>query len=96
MHRLREFGANQKEIDLLDEGKLSMEQMRKVAHMILGGNLADYPQPEADWVGFNRMLKTRNESAGMIWSPVERRLRPWVEPTALAKAFGQSGGCSIM
>ena len=34
LHRLREFGIAVKEIDLLDEKKLSMEQMRLVVSML--------------------------------------------------------------
>ena len=30
LHRMREFGITVKEMDLLDEGKLSLEQMRAV------------------------------------------------------------------
>jgi predicted P-loop ATPase/GTPase len=46
LHRLREFGMTVKELDLIDEGPLSMEQMMKFINFIFGVTL---PQPEIDW-----------------------------------------------
>ena len=34
MHRLREFGCHVKEIDLLDEAKLSLEQVRVICGLL--------------------------------------------------------------
>lgn len=46
MHRLREFGIPIKEIDLLDEAKLTLDQIRLFASLLFGGKPDDYPHPD--------------------------------------------------
>ena len=47
LHRLREFGAAIKEMDLIDEAPLSSEQMAViVCHLTGSGNMRDLPHPD--------------------------------------------------
>lgn len=78
IHRLREFGIPIKEIDLLDEVKLSMDQIRFFVTLLLGGKVDDYPHPEVDWAGFQRVVQGRQDKIGMTHSPIHLRKRHWI------------------
>lgn len=95
IHRMREFGINMKEFDLLDESKLSYEHMRSMCHLLLGGELDEYPFPDADWKEFYTFIKEKAEKSAKTWSPVTSGSRPWIEVAELKKQF-KKPKCLIM
>lgn len=94
MHKLREFGIDIKEFDLLDEEVLSLEQIRVVCATIFGGHVEEYPHPEAEPKQFLQYLHVKNAANGTIYSPMKKCLRPWIEENALKSQH--FGSCSVM
>ena len=90
LHRCREWGSHFKEFDLLDEGKLSLDQIRTVCALILGGDKTAYPHPAADMKGFLNFVKRQQGTQPAVMNPKTKRLTPWVD---IGKLGG--GGCTI-
>ena len=66
LHLLRQFGVNIKELDLLDEKGLTVDQIRDVCAIILGGSPDDYPHPGVDPKGFVKMVDARAKAEPMV------------------------------
>jgi hypothetical protein len=104
VHKFREFGAAVKEMDLLDESKLSSEQMRVICSLVLASGAArDFPHPDEDWDSFYGELKTRlapNNSGSGTWNPLLRKYSPWIDLAKLRAAYNpgsssSSSACTI-
>merc|ERR1711916_407339 len=96
MQRLREFGISTKELDLLDESRLSSDQARVCISLILGGKADDYPHPEVEWPAFKALLQKKLQENEMQWSPVKKRMKPWISVSKFGKIYGKESKCSIM
>lgn len=94
MHRLREFGVPVKEIDLMDETSLSMDQIRRMCTIIFGGYIEDYPHPEADFAGFLAVIQKNNNSLSKVWNPISQRMTDWINIAQL-KSVGKKGSCTL-
>eukprot|EP01040_Poterioochromonas_malhamensis_P013673 gene13673-15070_t len=98
LHQLREFGIPIKEIDLLDEATLTLDQIRLFASLL---RVTDYPHPEEDWPAFVRVVNKRQRASGRTWSPINKRQSNWIE-TAKIKGSqrgskgGYTQGCVIL
>jgi len=88
LHRLREFGMTVKELDLIDEGPLSMEQMMKFINFIFGVTL---PQPEIDWNQFSAAVSSHNDQVPMVWNPINGMMSKWIDIKALNQTYGRRG-----
>eukprot|EP00600_Ochromonadales_sp_CCMP1393_P006675 CAMPEP_0174962126 /NCGR_PEP_ID=MMETSP0004_2-20121128/4617_1 /TAXON_ID=420556 /ORGANISM="Ochromonas sp., Strain CCMP1393" /LENGTH=366 /DNA_ID=CAMNT_0016210637 /DNA_START=58 /DNA_END=1158 /DNA_ORIENTATION=+ len=93
LQRLREFGCCLKELDLLDETKLSPDQVRHVCCVLYGGKLDDYPHPELDFKDFVAAVELRNRDVGKVWDPITQKDKYWIEKKDLIAAYGK--GCII-
>eukprot|EP01038_Epipyxis_sp_PR26KG_P009959 gene9959-13392_t len=79
IHRMREFGASMKEMDIIDESTLSSEQMRIICgFLFLGGNPKDLPIPAVDWKSFVNKVKTLNKNQSKIFCPIHNCMMPWI------------------
>lgn len=96
LHRLREFGCTSNVIDLIDEGKLSLVQLRQLVTFIYGEAAANVPHPELDWRHFVRSLDAvqRNDPNGMVWDPLKCRIVPWFNLQKMSRIYGK--GCVLM
>ena len=98
MHRLREFGATIKELDLIDEAALSSEQMRVVvSYLLASGNARDFPHPDEDWPSFVAAVSRAISEQAEIFDPILKKHTPWVNLKKLSSMYGQSssGVCSV-
>lgn len=94
IQQLREFGAAQKEFDLLDETTLSLEQVKTMCMLIFGGQSSAWPQPEADWNGFKMAVEAGLSSCNQVWCPDRKKMRSWVSLSEIARLRqGGGGGC---
>jgi len=96
LQRLREFGISTKEFDLLDETKLTSEQMRICLSCILGGKADDYPHPEIDWKGFEGVVEQKLGETERTWVPNYPKMKRWVSVKTLGSIYGGQSKCSIM
>ena len=91
LHRIREFGVTMKEMDLLDEQKLSMEQARSFIAAVLGGKAADYPHPELDFQGLVAKIEQMQAEQEPIWDPLRSKFLPWIDLKKLNSAYNPKG-----
>lgn len=96
LHRLREFGVPIKEMDLLDERALDLNQVRVMCAHIFGGPLEAYPHPDTDWDGFAAAVARLNASTGGVYCDAKRARRPWVNLRAMPRRHCRRGGCVIL
>jgi hypothetical protein len=88
LHRLREFGVTAKELDMIDETKLSHEQMRGMCAFLFGVNSQDLPHPEADWAQFAQSLSILNDKEPLVWNSLTQQPCKWIDMNKLTAAYG--------
>jgi hypothetical protein len=59
-----------------------------------GGSVENYPHPEADWSAFIRCVQNENSRLPLVWDPVSKRMKPWVDTKALTSLF-KKGSCVV-
>lgn len=97
LHRFREFGSHIKELDVLDEATLSIDQMMNTVSMILDTPLSRFPHPSVDWNRFIEIIESENSKLPKIWNPSNKLLSPWINTQKLGKLYNSSSrDCSIM
>lgn len=97
IHRMREFGVPLRELDLVDESKLSPDQLRAVCSILFDVPVANIPHPEAEFKPFLASISKLNSQLKPVWSPQMRTVRPWIELNHLKQVYGpKGGGCTIM
>ncbi len=88
LHRIREFGIPVKELDLLDEKALNLDQIRLFCALLFGGSPDSYPHPQVDNAEFKAMIKTQMNKTGKVFDPISKTQSPWIN---LSKVKGGSG-----
>jgi len=96
LHRLREGGVHVKEMDLIDEAKLSYDEMRHICSMLLSiGPPSEIPHPEHDWNAFFSLIQTANAQQTRCWDPLTQKPQHWIREGKLKSAY-KKGGCTVM
>lgn len=94
LHRLREWGTQNKMFDLLDEKPLSGSEVRTMIGLLFGeGAIRDFPQPDLQWEAFQGRLGKLLEVQPTVYDPIRQRHCPWVCIKKLNKKFGKAGSC---
>ena len=96
LHRLREWGVKNKELDIIDEKPLTADQMMKVVALILGENKDHMPHPVADFNGFANYVRDKQQALGKFYNSCTRKMEPIIDISLLRKQYGPTGcGCTI-
>lgn len=92
LHKMREFGASMKEMDLIDESKLSSEQMRLMcATLLFDGKKNSLPHPDENWHGFVATLSSRMRSERQQpFCPITKKVKPWIDIKILTEQYNSS------
>ena len=93
-HKMREFGASIKEMDLIDESRLSSEQMRVVvAALLFDGKKKSVPHPDEDWGRFATSVKKalKDHKRQQSFDINTGKLRPLIDMKELKDAYGSTG-----
>jgi hypothetical protein len=89
LHRIREMGFSNRIFDLLDERKLSKDELREFFRILFGNsNMDGVPDPDADWKGFLTSIAPLVENEKRLANPITRKLEPWVNMKRLRKDYG--------
>ena len=59
LHRLREYGTPMKELDMLDESKLSVDNLLRLCSVILDVPMGQLPRPDTDPRDFRAVVRDR-------------------------------------
>mmetsp|Transcript_10092 Transcript_10092/g.10914 ORF Transcript_10092/g.10914 Transcript_10092/m.10914 type:complete len:481 (-) Transcript_10092:311-1753(-) len=88
LHRMREFGASMKELDIIDESTLSSDQMRTVcAYLLAGGDIGAIPHPGVEWKNFVGKLRELTSREPKVFCPIAQTMKPWVDIKQLNKFY---------
>ncbi len=89
LHKMREFGAAIKEMDLIDESKLSSEQMRvMVATLLFDGMKRNVPHPDEDWNRFSSAVsKKMKEEKRLVFDISTKQLKPIIDMKRLTEVY---------
>lgn len=93
LHRLREWGCQNKIFDLLDEKTLSASEMRELLVMLLGEQ--DLPHPEVDFVGFEKAASQALTKMPLVYDPIRKRRQAWVDMATLRRKYDPAPCCVI-
>jgi hypothetical protein len=96
LHRFREFGSHIKELDVLDEASLSIDQMMNTVSMILDTPINRLPHPSVDWNRFIEVVVSENNKLPKIWNPSKKSMTTWIDPKNLGKSYNNNSNCTIM
>ena len=90
LHKMREFGAAIKEMDLIDESKLSSEQMRTMVGILLfDGKKRDVPHPDEDWTAFASAVskKLNDKNSRLVFDVSTKQLKPIIDVKRLKENY---------
>lgn len=96
LHRCRELGYHNRLFDLLDERRLSKDELRDFLLLLFGEAQFDgVPDPQADWKGFAEAVARIVKKEQKQWNPITKKVQPWVDVKKMNKVYG-GRSCSIM
>lgn len=92
LHRMREMGFHHRIFDLLDERKLSKDELREFCVILFGGTFLDVaPDPESDWKGFCNALSRALTQERKQYNSIHKKMEPWIDVKKLHREYGHSG-----
>lgn len=96
LHRCREMGFHDKLLDMMDERKLTLDEVSQFIRLLLGEaspsagttKTLSFADPHGDWDGFIRDLKEILSANDLTYHPIRKRLRPWIDLAVLERSYG--------
>eukprot|EP00543_Licmophora_paradoxa_P008691 CAMPEP_0202453036 /NCGR_PEP_ID=MMETSP1360-20130828/11109_1 /ASSEMBLY_ACC=CAM_ASM_000848 /TAXON_ID=515479 /ORGANISM="Licmophora paradoxa, Strain CCMP2313" /LENGTH=375 /DNA_ID=CAMNT_0049072025 /DNA_START=121 /DNA_END=1248 /DNA_ORIENTATION=- len=96
LHRAREMGFHHRMFDLLDERRLTLDEVRQYFEFLFGvERISAFPDPVFDFKGFIKGASRIIDSEPKQYNPIARKDTPWVDLKKLVKAY-KGKNCSIM
>ena len=66
---------------------------------VSGGDAKALPHPDEDWAAFFSIVKAHSQAEGLIWDPITKTMREWVDLKKLQSMYGAttsgSSSCTI-
>lgn len=96
LHRIREMGFHDRLFDLLEERKLTKDEVYDLCRIIFGPEKLDggVPEPAVDFKGFAKCIARLVETEPKQWSPSKKKMLPWIRMEALKREHGNN--CCVM
>ena len=91
LHRMREMGFYHRVIDMLDERRLSKEELRDFFRLLFGPAFDEAPDPEVDWHAFVQLVNDLQSKEPKVWNPITKRMTSWVDIKKLNREYGHGG-----
>ena len=89
IHRIREKGFHHRLFDLLDERRLSIDELREFFRILFGdGQMDGLPDPQEDWKEFYDGVTRLVMAESKQWNPVTQRMEPWIDLSRLKRDYG--------
>jgi hypothetical protein len=87
LHQLRSSGTSLKYFDLIDEKKLSLDQMQQFIAILFQVPLSSMPDVFTNWSAFMSYVADYASSGKKVWCPVERDYKCWIDMEKLKRAY---------
>lgn len=85
----REFGFNHSLFDLIDERKLTKDEMIKFCQFLFGSEImSQFPDPFLDWESFSAQFGRFVASQPKHYNPVQDSICSWIDMKELNRAYG--------
>lgn len=92
LHRLREHGCHNRLFDLLDERKLTKDELLEFLIVLFGENSFDgAPSVHSNWKGFFAVVSEVVSNESKQWNPITKKVAPWIDLAKLEKCYGKRG-----
>jgi hypothetical protein len=99
LQRLREFGVKVKELDMIDEKLLTVQQMQKFLGYLFNCRSQDVPDPQFDWATFETWVANQLKALPLTYNPnsTSTGVEPWIDMRKLRACYHPNDGgcCSI-
>lgn len=96
LHRAREMGFHHRMFDLLDERRLTLDEVREYFDFLFGSErMQNIPDPIHNFKGFMKGVQRLIESEPKQYNPIAKKDTPWVDLKKLSRAY-KDKNCSVM
>jgi hypothetical protein len=89
IHRCRELGYHDRLFDLIDERQLTKGELRDFCVLLFGTEYEEIPDPLSSWDDFIAYIEERLNYETEQWSPLKKKLKPWISIKRLKKTYGK-------
>jgi hypothetical protein len=97
LHRCREMGYHHRLFDLMDERKLTKDEVREYFDFLFGEEKTQsMPNIHSDWKGFLASAQRLVDAESKQFNPIRKKLAPWIDVKKLSKAYRSGKGCTLM
>ena len=93
LHRLREFGYKNKEIDLLDEMPLATGQFNTITATLANKKRDDIPSIQVDYDEWKNWYNEAFEETPTVFNPITKKKEKWIVKNNAKKQYGPQGAC---
>jgi hypothetical protein len=92
LHRMREMGFHERVFDIIDERKLSLDEVYAFLNVLFGPEMmSSVPDPEIEWKGFLDRITDLVANEQRQWNPLTNRMEPWINIKRLNRMYGRPG-----
>lgn len=98
LHRIREIGYHSYIMDIIDEKKLTKQELYQYCQTLFGKN-KQLPDPDIDWKGFLQQLTKVNNMEKKQFNTRTRKMEPWINMIAIISQYRSTNsgcGCIIL
>lgn len=89
LHRCRETGCQDRVVDLIDERRLTLQELREFCIVLLRAKPENLPDPGASLKTFGKALENELKNHRLQWDPIKKNMKPWIDISALNQAYGK-------
>ena len=95
LHRCREIGFRHRLFDLIDERRLTVDEIKEFCVILFGKGADHWADPASDWLDFTDQVKLHMLNEKDQFDPIKERMGPWINVRALNKMYGRGSGSGI-
>jgi hypothetical protein len=97
IHRIREMGFHHRLFDLLDERKLTLDEVREFLIFLFGQDRFDgVPDHHVEFEAFVKNLERMIQQEEKQWNPVKNKMTYWIDIKQLKKSYSAAVSCCTM
>jgi len=92
LHRCREVGFHHRVLDIIDERRLTLEELHEFCIILFGETVRQWPDPALSWGDFADRLKVHMAQERDHYDSTKGKMAPWINIRVLTQIYGKGGG----